>query len=176
MNRSKNFFFDSGFSVLVSLVKHRSFFFVWHTGIMQGFEMRAEEVIMKEKGMMQSRILTGESGHHGSPLFVFIMTWLPKKEIAQETHHRWRFDSMDSLSPPTFTHCQATSRMWVFLNDVYSVPKFDLKKNKKNICWWNEDLKKWKSSMQSFHIISFCYLAPVTRESIMLHAWIKREP
>lgn len=69
----------------------------------------------KEEGRIQRRILQGRErqtlkGHVESgeeTMYVSITTCqLPskKREIAQTTHHRWRFDSsVCCLSPPTFT-------------------------------------------------------------------------
>lgn len=62
-----------------------------------------------------------------------------KKKMAQERHHRRRFDSVArSLSPPTFTRCQTTSRTWVLLN-VHSVLTFHLKHSLEKE--WNEHPK-----------------------------------
>lgn len=87
--------------------------------LMRCLDVRAQWVDKgrKEEGRIQKRILQGRErqtlrGHvesgRGGTMYVSITTCQlrpphpPKKrEIAQTTHHRWRFDSC--LSPPTFT-------------------------------------------------------------------------
>lgn len=68
-----------------------------------------------------------------------------KKKKAQEPHHRRRFDSVvSSLSPPTFPHCETTSRLWALLN-VHSV--LTLNSNHFLVKEWNE----WKINANYSH-------------------------
>lgn len=87
----------------------------------------------EERGLMQQGDVEGRQaqGHMESweeTMFVSVTIW---GTGAQEPQHRWRFDSVVcSLSPPTFTRCETTSRFYpgslctlCFENSTLSLPQ-----------------------------------------------------